>query len=124
MQSCAKPICRSLFPSSCGSPPVVIQYAKNAANGITTTMPISCHPQRENGRHSCRGHCSNNPNMKRIAMPTMMARASTMTVSACEPMLSISPNIVDTMSTNRTRRQARIWARPRAFMGIAAVAMA
>jgi hypothetical protein len=60
----------------------VIQYASNAANGMTTTMPISCHPQRENGRHSRCGHCSNRPNMKRIAMPTMMTRANTMIAGA------------------------------------------
>ena len=57
-------------------------------------------------------------------MPTMMTRRNTMIAGAWLPMLSRTPNSAQTMSTKRTRRQAKIRASPRDFTGIAAVAMA
>ena len=100
-------------PVKFGSPPVVIQYASSAANGITTTMPMSCSTQRASRLGKRAGHCSNNPKASRAISPTSTARKIQMIVGVSEAMLSKSPSTVETISVNRTRRQPRIVARPR-----------
>ena len=58
------------------------------------------------------GHCSNKPNTNRIALPTITARTMMTMVAVSLLMPSSTPKIADTMSVKRSRRHAKMRAKP------------